>query len=44
MLGIEILVKNYPSTASLNGYPNIAIFYSGFFASQKTRYRKTVGE
>jgi hypothetical protein len=35
MLGIEILVKNYTPTALLNGYPNIAILYSGFFASQK---------
>jgi hypothetical protein len=35
MLGIEILVKNYLSSASLDGYPNIDIFYSGFFASQK---------
>jgi len=34
MLGIAILVKNYPPTASLNGHPNIAIVYSGFFASQ----------
>jgi hypothetical protein len=33
--GIEILVKIYPPTASLNDYPNIAIFYSGLFASQK---------
>ena len=36
MLGIEILLKNYPTTASLNAYPNIAIFYSRFFASKKT--------
>jgi hypothetical protein len=35
MLGIEILEKNYPPTASLNGHPNIAIFYFGFFVSQK---------
>jgi hypothetical protein len=35
MLGIEILMKNYHPTVSLNGYPNIAIFYFGFFASQK---------
>jgi hypothetical protein len=35
MLGIEILMKNEPPTASLNDYPNIAIFYSGFFDSQK---------
>jgi hypothetical protein len=35
MPGIEILEKNYIPTASLNGHPNIAIFYSGFFASQK---------
>jgi hypothetical protein len=27
--------KNYPPTACLNGYANIVIFYSGFFASQK---------
>ena len=54
MLGIEILAKNYPSTTSLNGHPNIAIFYFGFFASQnrrrewlsrvRMRNRKTVGE
>jgi hypothetical protein len=35
MLGIEILEKNYLPTGSLNGHPNIAIFYSGFSASQK---------
>jgi hypothetical protein len=35
MLEIDILVKNYPATDFLNGHPNIAIFYSGFFASQK---------
>jgi hypothetical protein len=35
LLGIEILVKNYHPTASPNGHPNIAIFYFGFFASQK---------
>jgi hypothetical protein len=35
MSGIEILVKNYSPTDSLNGYPNIAIFYFGFFASKK---------
>jgi hypothetical protein len=35
MLEIEILVKNYLPTASLNGHPNIAIFSSGIFASQK---------
>jgi len=35
MLGIEVLVKNYPPIAYLNGYPNMAIFYSGFFTSQK---------
>jgi hypothetical protein len=27
-------VKKYPLTASLIGYPNIAIFHSGFLASQ----------
>jgi hypothetical protein len=32
---IEILLKNYPPTVFLNGYSNIAIFYAGFFASQK---------
>ena len=35
VLGIEILVKIYPPTARVNGYVNIALFYSGFFASQK---------
>jgi hypothetical protein len=35
LLGIEILVKNYPLTVCLNGYANIAIFCSEFFASQK---------
>jgi hypothetical protein len=35
MIGIDVLVKNYLPTAFLNGHPNIAIFYSGFFASQK---------
>ena len=54
MLGIEILEKNYPPTARLNDYANIAIFYSGFFASKNRRrewfsrvrtiYRKVVGE
>jgi hypothetical protein len=54
MLGIEILVKNYPPTGFLNGYPNIDIFYFGFCASQnrrrewlsrvRMRYRKAVGE
>jgi len=53
MLGIEILVKNYPPTASLNGYPNITIFYSVFSLAKnrrqewlsrlRTRYRKNVG-
>ena len=28
-LAIEILVKNYSPSASLNRYPNVAIFYSG---------------
>jgi hypothetical protein len=28
-------MKNYPPTAFLNGHPNIAIFYSGYFASKK---------
>jgi hypothetical protein len=27
--------ENYPSIAFLNGHPNIAIFCSEFFASQK---------
>jgi hypothetical protein len=27
--------KKLTPTVSLNGYPNIDIFYSGFFASQK---------
>jgi hypothetical protein len=29
-LGIENLMEMYPPTASLNGYPNIAILYSDF--------------
>lgn len=45
-------MKNYPPTCCLNGYANIVIFCSGFFASQKKedenrvrmRYRKAVGE
>ena len=54
MLGIEILMKNYHPTTSLNGYPNIAFFISGFSLAKnrrrewlsrvRTRYRKTVGE
>jgi hypothetical protein len=35
MVGIEIFGKNYSPTGSLNGYPNIAIFYFVFFTSQK---------
>jgi hypothetical protein len=35
MLGIDILVKNYFPTASLNGYPNLVILYSGFHVGQK---------
>jgi hypothetical protein len=35
MLEIEILLKNYPPTVFLNDYPNIVIFYYGFFANQK---------
>ena len=34
MVVIQILVKNYPPTTSLNGYLNIAIFYYIFLASQ----------
>ena len=41
MLGIEILVKNYPPIVFLNGHPNIAIFYSEFFARQKLKTRMT---
>jgi hypothetical protein len=37
MLGIEILVKNDPPTASLNSY--LTIFYSGFFAKEKLKTR-----
>ena len=54
MIGIEILVKKYPSTVSLNGYPNMALFYSRFSLPKNrrqellsrvcTRYRKAVDE
>ena len=54
MLGIKILIKKYPPTAFVNGYPNIVIFYSGFSLAKNRRqerlsrvyirYRKTVGE
>ena len=54
MLEIEILVKTHSPTAFLNGYSNIAIFYSDFFLAKysrwewlsrvRMRYRKTVGE
>ena len=50
LLGIEILMEKYPPTASLSGYPNIALLHSAFLASQRlitkiasrvyTRYRK----
>jgi len=31
---IEILTEKYPPTASLSGYPNVAIIYSVFLASK----------
>jgi hypothetical protein len=34
MVKIKIVVKKYLATAYLNGHPNIAIFYSGFFAGK----------
>jgi hypothetical protein len=34
ILEIKVLVKNYPTTISLNGSLNITIFYFRFFASQ----------
>jgi len=37
MLGIEILVKNYPPTACLNDYIHITIFYSGFWLAKIKR-------
>jgi hypothetical protein len=38
-LGIEILVKNYPPTASSIGYLNIDLLYFGFLARQRWRAR-----
>jgi len=35
LLGIEILMEKYPPTASLIGYPNVAILHSTFLASQR---------
>ena len=35
LLGIEILMKKYPPTISLSGYPNLAILHSAFLASQR---------
>jgi hypothetical protein len=37
MLGIEILMKNYPPTGSPNGHPNIVIFYSRFSLAKYRR-------
>jgi hypothetical protein len=37
MLGIDIFMKNYPPTVSLNGYPKIAFFYSGFSLAKNRR-------
>ena len=42
LLGIEILVKNYPRTASTIGYLNVYILYSEFLASQRWRERITL--
>jgi hypothetical protein len=38
-LGIEILFKKLPPTASSVGYLNIDLLYSGFVASQRWRAR-----
>ena len=35
LLGIEILMKKYPPTVSLSGYPNLVILHSVFLASQR---------
>jgi hypothetical protein len=35
LLEIEILMEKYSPTAYLSGYPNRAILYSGFLASQR---------
>jgi hypothetical protein len=37
MLGIEILVKNYPPTVFLNGHPNIAIYIPDFSLAKNRR-------
>jgi len=35
LLEIEILIEKYPLRVSLSGYPNIAIIYFRFLASQR---------
>ena len=35
LLEIEILIEKYTPTASLSGYPNVAILYFSFLASQR---------